>query len=106
MTNPVEPRMFDLVVSNLRKTYPKDNAKPKHELPFHLFAPSGQRTWVEVGDSGDAEGGGQPAEEGDNKIGGLWGLGVRSFRPPSSSLIARELTKLFLSGLPGSKRRP
>lgn len=104
-TDPAEPRVFDSVVSNLRRTYPKDKMQDISTsfcfiCLLHLANERGLK--IEVGESPDAEDEGQP-EEGDNKVGDLWGLKVRSLRPPCHSII--ELFFFFL-GLPRSERRP
>lgn len=79
LTSPAEPRVFDSVVSNLRKTYPKDKMQDISTsfcfiCLLHLANERGLK--LEVGDSAGAEDEGQP-EEGDNKVGDLWGLRVR-----------------------------
>jgi len=97
--------MFDSVVSNLRKTYPKDKMQDISTsfcfiCLLHLANERGLK--LEVGESPDVEDEGEP-EEGDNKVGDLWGLKVKSF--PSFHTTARELIVVFSSGLPRSKRR-
>lgn len=82
LTDPTEPRAFDSVVSSLRKTYPKDKMQDISTsfcfiCLLHLANERGLR--VEVGDSPGAEDEDQP-EEGDNKVGDLWGLKVYFFR--------------------------
>ena len=79
LTSPTEPRVFDSVVSNLRKTYPKDKMQDISTsfcfiCLLHLANERGLK--LEVGDSAGAEDEGQP-EEGDNKVGDLWGLRAR-----------------------------
>ena len=79
LTDPAEPRVFDSVVSNLRKTYPKDKMQDISTsfcfiCLLHLANERGLK--IEVGESPGAEDEGQP-EEGDNKVGDLWGLKVR-----------------------------
>ena len=81
LTDPSEARVFDSVVSNLRKTYPKDKMQDISTsfcfiCLLHLANERGLK--VEVGDSPGAEDEGQP-EEGDNKVGDLWGLRVSLF---------------------------
>ena len=78
-THPNEHRMFDSVVSNLRRTYPKDKMQDISTsfcfiCLLHLANERGLK--IEVGESLDAEGEGEP-EQGDNKVGDLWGLKVR-----------------------------
>ena len=90
LTNPAEPRVFESVVSNLRRTYPKDKMQDISTsfcfiCLLHLANERGLK--IEVGESADAEDEAQP-EEGDNQVGDLWGLKVRSQYPPSISLIA------------------
>ena len=68
-THPNEHRMFDSVVSDLRKTYPKDKMQDISTsfcfiCLLHLANERGLK--IEVGESPDAEGEGEP-EEGDNK---------------------------------------
>ena len=94
-TDSTEPRVFDSVVSNLRKTYPKDKMQDISTsfcfiCLLHLANERGLK--IEVGESPGAEDEGQP-EEGDNKVGDLWGLKVKYFFRSSTpaSLIAREL---------------
>ena len=75
-TDPTEPRVFDSVVSNLRRTYPKDKMQDISTsfcfiCLLHLANERGLK--IEVGESPGAEDEGQP-EEGDNKVGDLWGL--------------------------------
>ena len=103
LTNPNEHRVFDSVVSNLRKTYPKDKMQDISTsfcfiCLLHLANERGLR--VEVGESPGAEDEEEP-EEGDNKVGDLWGLKVRS----SLCLHRRELIVILISGLSRSKRR-
>ena len=57
---------------------------------------------IEVGESLGAEGEGQP-EEGNNKVGDLWGLRVVFSRP--FHLVVQELIVVFISGLQGPKCR-
>lgn len=81
LTDPSEARVFDSVVSNLRKTYPKDKMQDISTsfcfiCLLHLANERGLK--VEVGDSPEAEDEDQP-EEGDNKVGDLWGLRVSLF---------------------------
>ena len=83
VTDPAEPRVFDSVVSNLRKSYPKDKMQDISTsfcfiCLLHLANERGLK--IEVGESPGAEDEGQP-EEGDNKVGDLWGLKVRPLRP-------------------------
>ena len=85
-TDPAESRMFDSVVSNLRRTYPKDKMQDISTsfcfiCLLHLANERGLK--IEVGESPGAEDEGQP-EEGDNKVGDLWGLKVRPLRLPLS----------------------
>ena len=84
-TDPAESRVFDSVVSNLRRTYPKDKMQDISTsfcfiCLLHLANERGLK--IEVGESPGAEDEEQP-EEGDNKVGDLWGLKVR---PPSPLL--------------------
>ena len=70
-TDPTEPRVFDSVVSNLRKTYPKVkmqdiNTSFRFICSFHLINERGLK--IEVKESPGAEGEGRP-EEGNNKVG-------------------------------------
>lgn len=80
-TDPTEPRVFDSVVSTLRKTYPKDKMQDISTsfcfiCLLHLANERGLK--LEVGESPGAEDEGKP-EEGDNKVGDLWGLRVIYF---------------------------
>jgi len=58
---------------------------------------------IEVGESPGAEDEGQP-EEGDNKVGDLWGLRVIFFFRPFH-LVVQELIVVSISGLQGPTRR-
>jgi len=87
-TDPTEHRMFDSVVSGLRKTYPKDKMQDISTsfcfiCLLHLANERGLK--LEVGESPGAEDEGEP-EEGDNKVGDIWGLKV--FRDPNAVLSA------------------
>ena len=87
LTDPSEHRMFDAVVSNLRKTYPKDKMQDISTsfcfiCLLHLANERGLK--IEVGESPDAEDEGEP-EEGDNRVGDLWSLKVRFLFLLSSS---------------------
>lgn len=78
-TDPSEHRVFDSVVLNLRKTYPKDKMQDISTsfcfiCLLHLANERGLK--IEAGESPGAEGEGKP-EEGDNRVGDLWGLKVR-----------------------------
>ena len=101
VTDPAEPRVFDSVVSNLRKTYPKDKMQDISTsfcfiCLLHLANERGLN--IEVGESPGAEDEGQP-EEGDNKVGDLWGLKVKFFfRPPAPVLLIAR--KLIIPSLP------
>ena len=104
LTNPNEHRVFDSVVSNLRKTYPKDKMQDISTsfcfiCLLHLANERGLR--VEVGESPGAEDEEEP-EEGDNRVGDLWGLKVNVL---PLCLHHRELIVIFISGLSRSKRR-
>lgn len=103
-TDPTEPRVFDSVVSTLRKTYPKDKMQDISTsfcfiCLLHLANERGLK--LEVGESPGAEDEGKP-EEGDNKVGDLWGLRVISF----VLCIIQKLIFIFLLGLPRSNRHP
>ena len=103
-TDPAESRVFDSVVSNLRKTYPKDKMQDISTsfcfiCLLHLANERGLK--IEVGESPGVEDEDQP-EEGDNKVGDLWGLKViLLFRPPLSYCSG---TDSFFIGLPRSNR--
>lgn len=106
-TDPTEPRVFDSVVSTLRKTYPRDKMQDISTsfcfiCLLHLANERGLK--LEVGESPGAEDEGKP-EEGDNKVGDLWGLRVFFFFR-SVQVIFRELIVIFLLGLPRSNRHP
>ena len=92
-TDPAESRVFDSVVTNLRKSYPKDKMQDI-SMSFCficLLRLANERGLeVEVGESAGAEDKRRP-EEGDNKVGDLWGLKVHCSPPPSDSLVAGEL---------------
>jgi len=84
LTDPSEHRMFDAVVSDLRKTYPKDKMQDISTsfcfiCLLHLANERGLK--IEVGESPDVEDEGEP-EEGDNRVGDLWSLKV--FRDPNA----------------------
>ena len=79
LTDPSEQRVFDSVVSNLRKTYPKDKMQDISTsfcfiCLLHLANERGLK--IEVGESPGAEDEEKP-EEGDNMVGDLWGLKVK-----------------------------
>ena len=87
-TDPAESRLFDAVVTNLRKSYPKDKMQDISTsfcfiCLLHLANERGLK--IEVGESASAEDEAQP-EEGDNKVGDLWGLKVGS--PPPLILLS------------------
>jgi condensin complex subunit 2 len=70
--------VFDSVVSNLRKTYPKDKMQDISTsfcfiCLLHLANERGLK--IEAGECPGAESEGEP-EEGDNRVGDLWGLKV------------------------------
>jgi len=80
LTDPAEPKVFDSVVSNLRKTYPKDKMQDISTsfcfiCLLHLANERGLK--IEAGESPGAEDEGLP-EEGDNRVGDLWGLKVNN----------------------------
>ena len=80
LTDPSEQRVFDSVVSNLRKTYPKDKMQDISTsfcfiCLLHLANERGLK--IEVGESPGVEDEGKP-EEGDNMVGDLWGLKVKT----------------------------
>lgn len=97
--DPTEHRMFDSVVSNLRKTYPKDKMQDISTsfcfiCLLHLANERGLK--LEVGESPGAEDEGEP-EEGDNKVGDLWGLKVYKKHFPRLSCRSRtDYRLLFL----------
>jgi condensin complex subunit 2 len=96
LTDPSEHRVFDSVVSNLRKTFPKDKMQDiSTSFCFirllHLANERGLK--IEAGECPGAESEEIPGE-GDNRIGDLWGLKVKS--PfPFSSLVFANLFPLF-----------
>ena len=105
METRTEARVFDSVVSNLRKTYPRNKMQDISTsfcfiCLLHLANERGLK--IEVGESLGAEGEGQP-EEGNNKVGDLWGLRVVFSRP--FHLVVQELIVIFIPGLQGPKRR-
>jgi hypothetical protein len=106
LTDATEPRVFDSVVSNLRKTYPKDKMQDISTsfcfiCLLHLANERGLK--IEVGDSPGAEDEVEP-EEGDNKVGDLWGLKVKSPFHSPLCLVPRGLIVIVTLGLPRSNR--
>ncbi|KAF9648855.1 hypothetical protein BDM02DRAFT_3235350 [Thelephora ganbajun] len=82
LTDPTEPRVFDSVVSSLRKTYPRGEMQDVSTSSCFTrwLHPANERGLkIEVGESPDAEGEAEP-EEGDNTVVGLWDL--KSFYSP------------------------
>ena len=78
-TDPSQLRVFDSVVTNLRRTYPKDKMQDISTsfcfiCLLHLANERGLK--IEAGESPGAEGEWRP-EEGDNMVGDLWGLKVK-----------------------------
>ena len=83
ISDPSELRVFDSVVSNLRKTYPKEKMQDISTsfcfiCLLHLANERGLK--IEAGECPGAEGEGVP-EEGDNMVGDIWGLKVKSRSP-------------------------
>jgi condensin complex subunit 2 len=77
-TNPSDPRVFDSVITNLRKSYPKEKMEEISTsfcfiCLLHLANEKGLK--IEVGDDGS---GSTDIEEGDNRVGDIWGLKVTS----------------------------
>lgn len=76
MTDPDDPRVFDSVISNLRRSYPKEKMEEISTsfcfiCLLHLANEQGLK--IEVGDGEEAP---VAVEEGDNKVGDIWGLKV------------------------------